>query len=232
MKIIKDYSNVCSHIQFNIPEKRGKKYFCPISIEDSPLCIQTTKLQISNIDRKENFVVADLILSSDLYDFFKSIEQLAIETCFTNSSLWFKGKTFSQKHIENSFKSSINNDDMTLKVYTPLTDDKVNIELYDQYNNSLEFDEELLYNSENIVILYISGIWLSSHHIGLAINIAQIKSYKKKFKLSGCQIDDDDSDISDYPSDIDEDDFNDKDDAFFDELIADNEIDFISDDEI
>ena len=214
MNIVKNYDLDVETLEFHQPEKRGKKYISYISKDEQPLFIQSSKLNVLKVEENEKFLVAYIQLDSELLQTMKELEEKSKYSCFHNSKQWFKGKRFSHDFITRSFRSSLNGD--VLKAHIPIHDNEIQSEVYNQYKQKIKFSEKSLMESDNVLILNVSGIWLSGHHIGLTINIVQIKSYFKKTPLKGYYIDDGElSSDSDYPSDLD----SNPERTFFDDLI-------------
>ena len=191
------------NIKFEVPVKKNKKYFAAISYNGEPLVMQTPKLEGCNVLEKSL-----LIKNVQLQEFIKSLESLSKTNCFENSKEWFNGKTFSFNFIQDSFKSNVNNDTIKLHISSDMI-------LYDHEKKEVSLTDSIE-TSELILIYHISGLWISPHHIGLCLNISQIKVCERKFKLTEYAIDDSDTN-SDYPSDIEEEP---TDETFFDDFLT------------
>lgn len=214
IEIIKNLENIHSdNIVFDEPEKKNKKYLSNITIDKKPLCIQTDKLKCLKIKKTENFLYLYIELNKSLFELIKCIEDQSEVSCFNNAQSWFNGKEFSKEFIQNAFKSSIisgeNINENLLKISIPIskTTSEPQIEFFNQYKKSISFSEDKILQNDMKCILHISGLWISNHHIGLCINVLQLKVYSQKLKLTTYCIEDSDiseveEDESDIPSDI------------------------------
>jgi hypothetical protein len=182
------YKNVnVDSVDLTIPEKSKGRYFSYLSLDHSPLFLQTPTLNIGAID--DNMLKLSIKKDGYFSRLLKSLDEHIIDYIFQRSSHFFRGSVFSRNKIASSFIPTIDNENMMhVQVTNPSK-----IFIKDQ-RDTLKVYDDITTETDAISILNIEGVAFTKNTIRLVITMHQMKIYVKEQLESWCIFNDSDSD--------------------------------------
>ena len=190
-----------TNLNYSKPINQQNLYYGPINYSDKPCYIQTTKLIIEDIrevNKQKYLVLKADVEDFSFYDLLVKLDDHNLSTTYQSSKDWFDKELpmdILEKMYRRITKPFKKNDIPTVELKVPMIKQKVQSKLYDQSNNSIEF-EHLSKGSTVICIIHVKGLKFLKKDYYCDNYITQIKLCESiTYSISDkCLIDDDDDD--------------------------------------
>lgn len=183
-KIIKHTDLDVTKLQYSNPRKLGSIYYSDISYNNSPLFIQTTKLNnLTNTSNLDFSKPSELKLSvdDDIYTLFNRLDENNVNTIEKNSYEWFS-KQLRLEDSENMYRnitnSIRNNEKPNIKFKLPILNGKLLSKIYNQEKIDIDI-KDIAKDQECILIVHIRGIKFFKSYYICDYYITHIKTYTK-----------------------------------------------------
>lgn len=215
MSIIK-YSDIdMNKIQYNKPEKQGGYYYSPISYNNSPFYIQTSKMNclnnLSDVLKKQPSILEIETMNHDFsfYDFLVNLDDKNIKDTYKNNKNWFD-KDIPLEMIDDMYKrlsKPIKKDSKpSFNFKIPVLKEKPQCSIFD--SNKICIDhQKIVSDIDVILIIHIRGLKFLKSTYYCDCYISQIKAFVSKDKkysiFNECMINDEE-DLYEDESIIDE----------------------------
>ncbi len=209
MSVIKYNEIDNKKIMYHKPEKQGNYYYAPITYNNSPFYIQTSKLNCKNsiencLSKSGNHLdVETMNHDFSFYDFLLNLDDKNIKETFKNNKNWFE-KDIPLDIIDDMYKrlsKPIKKDakpKFSFKI--PVLKDKPQCSIFDSNKICIDY-QKIKEDTDVILILHIRGLKFLKSNYYCDCYISQIKAFvskENKFSIfNECLINDEEDNYED-----------------------------------
>ena len=172
-------------IQYNKPEKQGNHYYAPISYQNQPFYIQSSKLNCKNtmlecLSKTTSHLEAETMNHDfSFYDFLLNLDDKNIKETFRNNKNWFE-KEITLDIIDDMYKRLTKpiqkNAKPKFSFKVPVLKEKPQCSIFDHNKVCLDH-QKIIKGTDVVFILHIRGLKFLKSNYYCDCYISQIKAF-------------------------------------------------------